>query len=208
MRRLEKTIYWALFVVLAMFSTKHLPAQPVPFGLYADGESLDIQFAGSVEVLDFGSITNTGETITVRISLTEEDVGEVVPLVITGIRYLDVTVDFPPTIQLVQQGIEDGDEMTLSVGLAYSNRGLDLSEARQSPTEVPLGMSSITFPIQRRTGGPPGPPPTPPHAGYTPPMGTAYIFVYGDLEVGDVSAGLYTGQIDIHVYYSDYGIGN
>ena len=205
MGRLKKT-YWILIIALAMCSTAHLSAQPVPFGLYA-GEGLQLTPAG-IEVLDFGDIILTGETLTVSINLSNENVGEVVPLRIDGIKYLDVTVDFPPTIQLVQQGVEDGDEMTLNVGLAYSNRGLDLDDAKTNPIEVPMGMSSITFPIERRTGGPPGPPPTPPHAGYTPPPGTAYIFVYGDLSVGSVSAGTYTGQIDIHVFYSDYGVGN
>ena len=169
----------------------------VSFGLFSS-DTLELNFVG-IEELDFGPrISGEG---TVSINLQEEE-GLVVPLEIVGVAYLDVTVTFPPTIELVQQDTDNPDVMTLNVRMAYSNRGIDGEDfARSAAVEVPAGMGSVTFQIQRRPGGPPGPPPTPPHAGYKPPTGTAYIYIYGDLEVGQVSAGTYLGDIDINVQY-------
>ncbi|MEX1121945.1 MAG: hypothetical protein WED82_07425, partial [Balneolales bacterium] len=57
------------------------------------------------------------------------------------------------------------------------------------------------FQIKRREGEPPGPPPTPPHDGYTPPEATAYLYLYGSIDVGNVAAGEYVGQVHIIVDY-------
>ena len=189
----------AFIIILTIFALagfKTSQAQ-VSFGLYSS-DTLELNFV-SIEELDFGArISGEG---TVSIDFQEEE-GLVVPLEIVGIAYLDVTVTIPTTIELVQQDTGDPDVMTLNVRMAYSNRGIEGEDfARSAAIEVPAGMGSVTFQIQRRPGGPPGPPPTPPHAGYTPPTGTAYIYIYGDLEVGQVGAGTYRGDIDIHVQY-------
>ncbi len=194
--------YLILLLSIAFFTApgfKTSEAQ-VSFGLFSN-DTLELNFV-SVEELDFGSrISGEG---TVSISLDNQENGLVVPLEIIGIAYLDVTVTIPTTIELVQQdtGPNDPDVMTLNVRMAYSNRGIEGEDfARSAAVVVPPGMGSVTFQVQRRPGGPPGPPPTPPHAGYTPPTGTAYIYIYGDLEVGPVGAGTYLGDIDIHVQY-------
>lgn len=189
----------AFIIILTIFALagfKTSQAQ-VSFGLFSS-DTLELNFV-SIEELDFGPrISGSG---TVSIDFQEEE-GLVVPLEIVGVAYLDVTVTFPPTIELVQQDTDNPDVMTLNVRMAYSNRGIDGEDfARSAAIEVPAGMGSVTFQIQRRPSGPPGPPPTPPHAGYTPPTGTAYIYIYGDLEVGQVGAGTYRGDIDIQVHY-------
>lgn len=194
--------YLIIMLSMAFFTAAGLKTSEaqVSFGLFSS-DTLELNFL-SVEELDFGSrITGEG---TVSISLNNEEEGLVVPLEIVGVAYLDVTVTFPATIELVQQdtGANDPDVMILNVRMAYSNRGIDGEDfARSAAVEVPPGMGSVTFQVQRRPGGPPGPPPTPPHAGYKPPIGTAYIYIYGDLEVGQVSSGTYRGEIDINVHY-------
>ena len=191
--------YLNFLLIVAFFTAsgfKTAKAQ-VSFGLFSS-DTLELNFVG-IEELDFGPrISGEG---TVSINLQEEE-GLVVPLEIVGVAYLDVTVTFPPTIELVQQDTDNPDVMTLNVRMAYSNRGIEGEDfARSAAVEVTAGMGSVTFQIQRRPGGPPGPPPTPPHAGYKPPTGTAYIYIYGNLEVGQVSAGTYRGDIDINVQY-------
>ncbi len=203
MGTLRQYIMLPVLLVFPAFLSLNLTAQQsVLFGTYAS-EGLEANVLPPY-VLDFGSIVS-GEETTVSIRMDNEERGEIVPIEIIGPAYHDVTVYFPSTIQLIQEDVEDNpDEMTLAVRLAYSNRGLELPAARNSYTEVPAGQSQITFQIKRRGLGPPGPPPTPPHAGYTPKPGTAYVFIYGDLTVGNVSAGTYKGQIDIQVEY--YGL--
>lgn len=191
--------YIILLLSIAFFTAsgfKTSEAQ-VSFGLFSS-DTLELNFI-SIEELDFGARVS-GEGV-VTIDLENETEGLVVPLEIVGIAYLDVTVTFPHEVTLLQQDTENPDEMILNVRMAYSNSGLDEVTARTSYTEVPANMGSVTFQIQRRPSGPPGPPPTPPHAGYTPPKGTAYIYIYGVLDVGQVGAGTYRGDIDINVQY-------
>ena len=192
-------IFLLILVVFTALGSPDSKAQ-VSFGLFSS-DTLELNLL-AVQELDFGSrVSGQG---TVSINLEDEENGLVVPLEIVGVAYLDVTVTFPPTIELVQQdtGENTPDVMTLNVRMAYSNRGIEGEDfARSAAVQVPAGMGSATFQIQSRPGGPPGPPPTPPHAGYKPPTGTAYIYIYGDLDVGQVGAGIYRGDIDIHVQY-------
>lgn len=187
------------------FSWSKSNAQQVGFGLYTD-EDLVVT-ALIPDQLDFGNrISGEGP---VSILLADE---EVVVLEIEGVAYLDVTVTLTPPLNnfILLQGDEDNlhsanRRMPLNVKMAFYNRGqpnIDIPTAKQQAIEVTGHMA--TFQIRRRPGGPPGPPPTPPHAGYTPPTAKAYLFIYGDITVGNVDAGPYSGIIDIHVEYSTY----
>lgn len=180
-------------------------AQQVGFGLYAD-EDLVVTTLVPDE-LDFGSrISGEGP---VSILLSDE---EVVVLEIEGVAYLDVTVTLTPPMNnfILLMGDENylndaNRRMPINVKMAYYNRGqpnIDIPTAKQQAIEVTGHMA--TFQIRRRPGGPPGPPPIPPHAGYTPPSAKAYLFIYGDITVGNVNAGPYSGIIDIHIEYSAY----
>ena len=178
-----------------------LSAQQVNFGTHAEGYELHV--GPQSDMLDFGDRVS-GEG-TVQIQLTDD---EVVPIIIEGVAYLDVTVTLTPPNFLWLEGYDGDDEdkrMLVSIQMAYYNKGQidDPYAAKDYATIEDVG-NIATFRIRRRPGGPPGPPPTPPHAGYTPPTAEAYLFIYGDLEVGNVNAGTYSGQITIHVEYSTY----
>ena len=199
------SISYTFLLVVLMFRPGGVQAQQVDFGLYAE-EGITLTPLVPDE-LDFGDRLS-GEGL-FSIDLQEE---EAVVIEIEGVAYLDVTVTLtPPTNNFILlEGNEEhlNDEnrrIPLTVNMAYYNRGqenIDIPTAKQQAVEVPGHMA--TFQIRRRPGGPPGPPPVPPHAGYTPPTATAYLFIYGDINVGDVNAGPYSGIIDVHVEYSGY----
>jgi len=185
--------------ILVMAGT--LCAQHISFGTWA-GAGLTLT-NGTPYELNFNDKTPliiTGTNQIVPISLIDE---EAAVLTIEGTEYLDVTVyvDAPPTLEL-----DATNSIPLSIRFAYSNLGpADIATAKTQAVEVPAGFNSATFPILRRTNGPPGPPPTPPYEGYTPPKKTAYLFIYGTLgPVGNVNAGLYDGTINVTVEYSTY----
>lgn len=157
---------------------------------------------GSVNDLDFdekeGGITS-GSVATIDLL---DDMAAVIT--ITGQADLDVTVsiDAPVTLDL-----DDDNKVPVSISYAYSNLGAtDETTAKTLAVRVPAGFSSVTLPLVRRSSGPPGPPPTPDHVGYTPPSGTAYIFIFGTLGPVPLNAatGLYSGDINISVEYSTY----
>ncbi len=198
-------LFLTSIILLALHGS--VPAQQVSFGEYT-GEGLTM-IPLMPEELAFGDLfTNAG---VISIDLSEEE-GEVVPFQIEGVAYLDVTVTLTPPAGdvLVLQGNTDylndpERNLPINIRMAYYNKGqesIDLATAKTQAIEV-TGHTA-TFQIRRRPGGPPGPPPTPPHSGYTPPEGTAYLFIYGDLTVGEVKSGPYSGHVDIQVEYTTY----
>ncbi|MDG5766027.1 hypothetical protein QA596_01020 [Balneolales bacterium ANBcel1] len=147
--------------------------------------------------LDFGFLIS-GDGL-VEIDINSEDV---VIVEIEGVRYLDVfvTLDAPPYLTL--GGLpttEENERMEFTLQGAYANQG----SGNTTPAFRQLFTgTSARFPIFRRTGGPPGPPPTPPHSGYVPPRESAYLFLGGSIEVGESQdAGFYSAEIIIEVSY-------
>lgn len=190
--------------LLAVFGLKPIAAQQVGFGLYADSELTLIPLVP--DELDFGTRLSGSGSVSVQLF---DD--EAVAIAIEGVAYLDVTVTlFPPGYLLLEGNIENIDDASKrivvdNIGMAYYNRGqesITIEDAKQEAINV-VG-NTITFQIRRRPGGPPGPPPVPPHAGYIPPQATAYLFIYGNITIGNVNAGPYSNIIDIHVEYSTY----
>jgi hypothetical protein len=187
----------AIFLVMA----GSLCAQHISFGTWA-GPGLTLT-NGTPQDLNFNDKTPiiiTGNNQSVTISLND---GEAAVLTIEGTEYLDVTVtvDAPPTLDL-----DATNHIPINIGFAYSNLNpTDIATAKTQAVEVPAGFNTATFPILRRTSGPPGPPPTPPYEGYVPPKKTAYLFIYGTLgPVGNVNAGLYDGTINVRVEYTTF----
>ena len=188
----------AILLLVSLLTKECVLAQRINFGLYAaDGISL---MAGTTGDIDFNSKQNVilaGYSVTVNLI---DDATAVI--VITGRTDLDVTVsiDAPPSLDL-----DASNTIPLKLRYAYSNLGaVSETVAKTQAVQIPEGFTSATFPIVRRTSGPPGPPPTPDHEGYTQPTGTAYLFIYGDLGPVPLSAavGLYTGNLNITIEYA------
>lgn len=187
-----------LLVLTAGFPMKDVAGQQarISFGSYGDFP-LEILPVGH-DVLEFGQVM-TGDPDVV---ITQDDPRAVI-FEINAVEYLDVNVTLtpPPGSQLLREGDPDTG-LSVQIYMAYYNRGsIDPEIAATQATVVTSEM--ITFPVRRRAGGPPGPPPTPSHAGYTPPMAKAYLVIYGTLMVGggNLKAGLYSGDIHVEVSY-------
>ena len=168
----------------------------INFGAYGN-LPIEIMAVGH-DVLEFGQIM-TGDPDVV---ISQDDPRAVI-LEINAVEYMDlnVTLTPPPGSQLLR----DGDPETgigVQIYMAYYNQGnVDPEIAAAQATAVTGEM--ITFPVRRRVGGPPGPPPTPGHSGYTPPTAKAYLIIYGTLLVGSetLKAGTYNGEILVEVSY-------
>ncbi len=176
--------------------------QHIHFGLFAT-EGITLA-KGSVNELNFNSARQWIIVGGPAVSIPLLHEGTAV-FAITAQRDLDITVtiDAPTIVEL-----DANNSIPISIRFAYSNLGaVDEATAKSQAVEVPAGFTAATFPILRRAAGPPGPPPTPPHAGYQAPMGTAYLFVYGTLGninlPSNIRSGLYGGTINIHITYAN-----
>lgn len=189
---------FALLVVGSILFTGNVLAQRVNFGLYAK-DDLVITKSGSGE-LNFNSkehIILANQTVTINLVDNETAVMSIVGRLDQEIT---VTIDAPATLDL-----DPSNKINLAVKFAYSNTGASTEAmAKGSAIEMAQGFTSATFPIIRRDTGRPAPPPTPAHGGYSAPTGTAYLFIYGTLGAVpyNAKAGIYTGDINIHVSYS------
>lgn len=166
--------------------TGALRAQTIPFGIHA---TVDLNVAAEAD-LDFGWLVREQGLTTV--SLGDAGMGIIS---ITGQADLDVlvTLDVPAALVNAQNPAQT---IPFTFSAAYANRGRD-----HTADAVPFNGTTARFQIRRRDGGPPGPPPHPPHEGYEAPPETAYLYLYGTLNVGEVTAGEYTGMITVHVEY-------
>lgn len=117
---------------------------------------------------------------------------------------LTVEVDAPPFLTLDGSGNELEEQIPFRIGIAYNNleAGSDAA-AKESAIQIPIGFYNVTFPVNRRVSGAPGPPPTPVSGDYVRPRSTAWLFLYGELgPIGPVNAGQYLGDVTINVYFT------
>ncbi|MEP0713476.1 hypothetical protein [Algoriphagus sp.] len=116
---------------------------------------------------------------------------------------LTVDVDAPLFMTFVD---DPAFTIPFQVKMAYNNLlpGNELA-GKAGAIELPVGFTNITFPVNRRIAGAPGPPPTPLTGTEIRNKSTAYIYIYGSLgPVGAVPAGDYSAQITINVSFSSY----
>jgi len=175
----------------------------------AHGITVEIDY----NVLDFGQIATDGD----RVDIEQEDSRSVV-VSIEGIANRDVDVymytersTYPNNFLFLDLGSGDYDEnnkLSAEFFMAFYNRVPPNKEEEDFGTvrgsAIPISGDMATFQIQRRTQGPPGPPPTPNHEGYQPDVAKAYIVIYGNLQPAQVNAGKYSETITIHVEYADH----
>lgn len=137
-------------------------------------------------ILDFGSlIQNQG---TVQIPLEDTNT-EIISITGTHNKTVHVTITPPPALQL-----DASNSLPFTLRAAYANNG----EENRSQAEL-FNDNTATFRIYKHEGGPP------PHTGNNQsngsPEATAYLYIYGDIEVGPVRAGSYSGILNISVQY-------
>jgi hypothetical protein len=185
----------------------------IPFSLY----SQNIPFG------DFGNYTLELENITLSDlefegpivrdgGIYEVTLTEAVDLSITGLGTLDVLVDINGYGELLLNGdpVFSGDpkrSIPFTLKAAYANQTKNqLSDARSIVVSTTTNSNTATelFPIAARKNLPPGPPPLPPTNGFNqqPFNETAYLYLYGELDVGNIYPGNYSGQITVTVDYN------
>ena len=196
----QTTRHIILLLTFSLLLAVTVAAQRISFGLYA-AEGITLTPLNDLNFNLKQAVILGGETVTVNL-MKAEDYPAVGILTIEGQKDLDITVTIDTHVSLDY----GSNQIPLTVRFAYSNTGaLSDVAAKSTAIEIPEGFTSATFPISRRLSGLPAPPPTPNHAGYTAPKGTVYLFVYGKLEVpSGAAAGLYKGDINIHVEYAKY----
>ncbi|MDZ7771880.1 MAG: hypothetical protein U5K31_03955 [Balneolaceae bacterium] len=168
-------------------------AQEIDFSQFGS-YTITLEPVPGYESLDFGSVINGEGNVSVDLG---DDPGMAV-LSITGVKYLDVvvTITKPDALLPIDPGVTDEIPFT-TLEAAYANHGdNDYLKAKM------MGNLQARFPILERQFLPPGPPPDPPIEGVSPPSETAYIYLWGSINVGNVAAGDYSATIDITVEYN------
>lgn len=192
--------FFPILVVLAYFNTQNSFSQEIDFGNYSSAYSVTLSEVNIGEELDFGLlIQNEG---LINIPIAESKV-----LSILGVKYLDVIVDITADNYLLLNGnlscsTDPSCRIPFTLQASYANNGSNtFSEARNFT--VLSNVASAQFPVKRRTSGPPSPPPTPVYEGYNPNIfqETAYLYIYGSLNVGTINAGSYTSDITVTISY-------
>lgn len=191
-------LFWGLFNV------QNMHAQRISFGLYGDGLVMTPVGPGTLNFSEKHTVLVSGSGDLIHIDLIN-DPQLVAVIEITGREELDVTVEIDHPVELELED-DENEKIPFQLRWAWSNSGIpDFEQSKADARELPDGVTSATFPIVRRSSGPPGPPPVPSHDGYEAPMATAYLFIYGSLgPVGEVHAGLYSAMINIYAEYSAY----
>ncbi|MCF7824530.1 MAG: hypothetical protein K9N35_10215 [Candidatus Marinimicrobia bacterium] len=139
----------------------------------------------------------TFETVYAGSGLTQINLGDagMGVFAITGNEELDVIVDMSAPSNLTNTG-SSSDVIPFTMQFAYANRGVnDINQA------VVVSGTTARFQLRQRESGPAGTPPTPPSAHHTPAQATAYLYIYGSMNVGLISPGAYTGNVDLTVTY-------
>lgn len=138
----------------------------------------------------------------------EVELSDAYVMSIIGVKYLDVGVEITADVELLLDGDlnNSGDpqkSITFTLQAAYANRAQNnISDSVFIPVSSNIG--NTRFPILSRQQQPPGPPPTPPTQAFDQSLveETAYLYLYGQIDVGNVNAGTYSGTITINVEYN------
>lgn len=153
--------------------------------------------------LDFGQVVTGSGNYSIDINN-----GKVVT--ITGVEYLDVIVEVTAESSLYLNGnlgnVGDSQKsIPFTLRAAYANnKGTPNVGQAKFITDISSDNSFIRqFPILERQSQPPGPPPNPPTNAFEQSQveDTAYLFLYGSINVGDVDAGPYSSEITVTINY-------
>lgn len=196
----SKIILAIIIGVISVLCTTNIQAQEIDFGEFSNKYSVTISELNMGQDLSFGELVqNEG---TKSINILESKV-----LLIEGVKYLDVIVDVAASNYLflgedINCNGTNSNCIPFTLNAAYANRG-DNNPGQAVIMQVTSNVASAQFPILARQNAPPGPPPTPDYEGYNPALynETAYLYIYGSINVGNVNAGDYSGEITITVTY-------
>lgn len=191
--------------LLLLVKMQSVCAQRISFSTWTGSDEISLRSPqGVMSGLDFNqkkaAIVANSEAITIAITDNQAVIFE-----IEAPEHFDLTleVDVPTVLTLHENPAET---IPIQLRIAYNNMNpVDEQTGKLNAVELPLGFNSISFPVNRRLSGAPGPPPTPEHGGYTRPKGKVFIYLYGTLgPIGAVPPGTYEGNITINVSFTSY----
>ena len=175
-----------LFLLILIGPMSTVQAQTIQFSIHVSS-SLD---ATKDQDMDFGEVMS-GAGVS-EIHLGDSGMGV---FAITGNEEMDVIVTMSADANLHHTG-SSSDVIPFTLHFAYANRGAnDINQA------VTVSGGTVRFQMKERESGPAGVPPTPPSSHHTPAETTAYIYIYGSMDVGNIDGGNYTGDVDLSVTY-------
>jgi hypothetical protein len=198
-------LFYKILVVIACFISQVSMAQSINFSTWTGSDEITITSVQAMPKLDFNLKQNiiTKSSGPVQINLLDM---QAVGFRIEAPEGFDLTVevDAPQILRLDGAGSEPDETVPFQIGIAYSNQlSIDEASAKGSAIQLPTGFYNVTFPVDRRTSGAPGPLPTPISGDYVRPKATAWFFIYGTLgPVGPVIAGNYSENITVNVYFT------
>ncbi len=192
-----------LFLLVIGLSAVSVHSQDIRFGEYGS-YTIELEDIGLSDLIFDGPINSNSGSHSVE--LIDAKV-----LAIIGVKYLDVDVDISAEGKLLLDGnaayMDDSERsIPFTLQAAYANNGENnVSTARPIGIANTPSLSSGTarFPILSRRQQPPGPPPTPPTGDFDQSLvnETAYLYFYGQIDVGNVVAGQYSGTITVTIEY-------
>jgi len=195
-----KSISTYCFILIGvLFINSTLIAQEIDFGDYYN-YSLSVAEQNPGADFEFGTIISGSGLNSLGIANSKV-------ITITGVKYLDVFLTVTADDELLLNGnpgctSDPTCSIDFTLEAAYANRGSDnIGQARLMT--VVSNSSTAQFPVKYRTSAPPSPPPTPVYEGYDPSVfnETAYLYLYGSLNVGNVNSGAYSSEINITIIY-------
>lgn len=194
-----------LGVILAMLCLTQGYAQRINFSTYTGSSDITITPMMASPALNFNlkqaNITVNGDPVAINLSDNQA-----VAFQIQAPEGFDITVevDAPTVLGLDGTGTDPEETIPFQIGIAYNNLVAgDEMTAKSGAVTLPTGFVNVTFPINRRNSGAPGPPPTPISGDYVRPKATAWLFLFGTLgPIGNVNAGQYFGNITINVFFT------
>jgi len=176
----------SIALILCWGLATQLTAQTIQFSVHV-ASSLN---ATKDQDMDFATVLS-GSGVS-QINLGDSGMGV---FAITGNEELDVIVTMTAPANLTHTG-SSSDVIPFTMNFAYANHGAnDINQA------VEVTGTTARFQMRERESGPAGVPPTPPSAYHTPATTTAYIYIYGSMNVGVIDAGSYTGTVELSVIY-------
>lgn len=188
------------FILSLAFLSVTLHAQEIDFGSFSSSYSVTLSELSPGSELDFGTLIQNDGVSTVTIDNAKV-------LTIEGVKYLDIIVDLTADQYLLLNGnlscqTNPSCRIPYTLQASYANRGI-MSISQVSDFLVSGTTASEQFPIKYRGNVPPGPPPTPVYEGFNTSLfnETAYIYIYGSVNVGNVDAGSYTGTVNVTINY-------
>lgn len=189
-----------LLYVFLIAAPYKLNAQEIDFSSY-ENYSITINNISMGDLVFDGPVVSGG-------GIYEVDLIDSYVFAIEGVKYLDVGVNIYGDGELLLNGdpANSGDpekSIPFTLKAAYANQGQnDITDTVF--ISVASGNTGIgRFPVLARNHQPPGPPPPPPTEGFNQAEveENAYLYFYGEIDVGNVHAGVYSGTVTIQVEY-------